>query len=109
MCSASQVVELPFQTFERILKSPWPGGKTPMVTNLLKIHGVPNRPGSSEANLNLQRCLNAAVAYRVKDFGDGWILFHSILQALREARGNDNLIQPLYTNDTHWFRLDGGA
>jgi len=37
------------------------------------------------------------VAWRVKDFADGWILFHSEAEALREAEGAGNLVQPLYT------------
>jgi hypothetical protein len=36
------------------------------------------------------------VAWRVKDFADGWILCHSLAEAQREADGAGNLIQPLY-------------
>ncbi|HEY3694107.1 hypothetical protein [Phenylobacterium sp.] len=36
------------------------------------------------------------VAWRVKDFADGWILCHSEAQARREAEGAGNLVQPLY-------------
>ena len=39
------------------------------------------------------------VAWRVKDFADGWILCHSEAQAKREAEGAGNLIQPLYLAD----------
>lgn len=35
------------------------------------------------------------VAWRVKDFADGWILCHSLEDARREAAGAGNLIQPL--------------
>ena len=38
-----------------------------------------------------------AVAWRVKDFADGWILKHTALEAMAEADGADNLVQPLYT------------
>ncbi len=37
------------------------------------------------------------VAWRVKDFADGWILCHSENQAKREAEGAGNLIEPLYS------------
>lgn len=37
------------------------------------------------------------VAWRVKDFADGWILCHSFEEATREAAGAGNMIQPLYT------------
>ena len=36
------------------------------------------------------------VAWRIKDFADGWILCHSKADAEREAAGAGNLIQPLY-------------
>lgn len=36
------------------------------------------------------------VAWRVKDFADGWILFHDEAQARREAEGAGNLVEPLY-------------
>jgi hypothetical protein len=36
------------------------------------------------------------VAWRVRDFGDGWILCHSRKQAEKEADAG-NLVQPLYT------------
>jgi len=37
-----------------------------------------------------------AVAWRVKDFADGWILCHTEAEAGREAAGCGNLIQPLF-------------
>lgn len=40
--------------------------------------------------------LGRPVAYRVKDFADGWILCHTLEHAQREAEGAGNLIQPLY-------------
>jgi hypothetical protein len=36
------------------------------------------------------------VAWRVKDFADGWILCHTLAEAQREAQGAGNLVQPLY-------------
>lgn len=36
------------------------------------------------------------VAWRVKDFADGWILCHSEAEARGEAEGAGNLVQPLY-------------
>ena len=36
------------------------------------------------------------VAWRVKDYADGWMLAHTLAQAKGQA-GNGNLIQPLYT------------
>ncbi len=36
------------------------------------------------------------VAWRVKDFADGWILCHTLKQAKREADGAGNLIEPLF-------------
>lgn len=36
------------------------------------------------------------VAWRVKDFADGWILCHTEAEARREAEGAGNLTQPLY-------------
>ena len=36
------------------------------------------------------------VAWRVKDFADGWILCATEKQARREARDCGNLVQPLY-------------
>lgn len=38
----------------------------------------------------------APVAWRVKDFGDDWILLHTETEARREAAGAENLVQPLY-------------
>lgn len=38
----------------------------------------------------------SAVAYRVKDFADGWILCHTLKQAEKEAEGCGNAIQALY-------------
>lgn len=32
----------------------------------------------------------------VKDFADGWVLFHSEIDARREAEDAGNLVQPLY-------------
>jgi len=40
------------------------------------------------------------VAWRVKDFADGWILCHSEAQAKREAESGGNLVQPLYAAPT---------
>ncbi len=37
-----------------------------------------------------------AVAWRVKDFADGWILCHSEAEAKREAESAGNLIQPMF-------------
>ncbi len=37
-----------------------------------------------------------AVAWRVKDFADGWILFHSKADADLEAEGAGNLVEPLF-------------
>lgn len=37
-----------------------------------------------------------AVAWRVKDYAGGWILFPTKPQARREARGTDRAVQPLY-------------
>lgn len=42
------------------------------------------------------------VAWRVKDFADGWILFHDELGARLEAEGAGNLVQPLYTRPPVW-------
>ncbi len=36
------------------------------------------------------------VAWRVKDFADGWILYHSEAQARREAEEVGSLVQPLF-------------
>ena len=38
------------------------------------------------------------MAWRVKDFADGWILFHTEAGARREAEGAGNLVQPLYAS-----------
>lgn len=38
------------------------------------------------------------VAWRVKDFADGWILCHTEAEAKREAEGCGNTIQPLYAH-----------
>lgn len=38
------------------------------------------------------------VAWRVKDFADGWVLCHTEAQAQREAKGCGNTIQPLYAS-----------
>jgi len=40
------------------------------------------------------------VAWRVKDFADGWTLHYSRASAEREAAGAGNLIQPLYAIST---------
>ena len=39
---------------------------------------------------------NEPVAWRVKDFADGWTLHYSLASAKREAEGAGNLIQPLF-------------
>ena len=41
------------------------------------------------------------VAWRVKDFADGWILCHTEAQARREAEGCGNLVQALYRSKTN--------
>jgi hypothetical protein len=46
--------ELPFQTYERVTESLWPGGTNNRIIALLKIFGIDARPGSAEANLALQ-------------------------------------------------------
>lgn len=38
------------------------------------------------------------VAWRVKDFADGWILCHSLEDATREASSAGNLFQSLFTD-----------
>jgi len=54
--------ELPFETYERLMHEPWPGGKSERVVNLLHAYGIHpygvfNRPGSAEANTALQEAL----------------------------------------------------
>ena len=36
------------------------------------------------------------VAWRVKDFADGWVLCHTEAESRREAEGAGNLVEPLY-------------
>lgn len=43
---------------------------------------------------------NPPVAWRVKDFADGWILCNTRQQAEKEAAGAGNLIEPLYAIPT---------
>ena len=42
------------------------------------------------------RGVEAPIAWRVKDFADGWILCHTHEQAKREAESGGNLIEALY-------------
>jgi hypothetical protein len=49
--------ELPFQTYERLMGQPWPGGRAAAVVQLLKFFRIDSEPGSAEANLKLQACL----------------------------------------------------
>lgn len=46
--------ELPFQTYERVFRRPWPGGRSNEVIGLLRQHGIEHPPGSAKANLALQ-------------------------------------------------------
>lgn len=49
--------ELPYQTYERILKRRWPGGKSKDIIDLLNKYGIKYPAGSQEANLELQKKL----------------------------------------------------
>jgi hypothetical protein len=49
--------ELPFQTYQRITQQQWPGGRSPNIVALLNIFGIGYKPGSAEANLQLQYAL----------------------------------------------------
>ena len=49
---------------------------------------------------NLARANRVPVAWRVKDFADGWILCNTLKQAQKEAEGAGNLIEPLYLGCT---------
>jgi hypothetical protein len=51
------LIELPFQTYERVLGRPWPGGRSAEVRELLRQYGIAYQPGSDVANLTLQECL----------------------------------------------------
>lgn len=50
--------------------------------------------------------MSRAVAWRVKDFADGWILCHTEAQAMRESRDCGNLVQPLYLGTPDEQKLD---
>lgn len=50
--------ETPADTYERVTGMPWPGGMDPAVTVLLRLFRITEKPGSLEANLQLQRVLN---------------------------------------------------
>lgn len=73
---------LPYCTCEVFPQSdcPWHGTATIKGWN-----GVPS-----------QETERRAVAFRVKDFADGWILCHTFEQALKEADGDGRRVQPLY-------------
>lgn len=58
-------------------------------------YGLPELP-CADAGPDSPR---SPVAWRVKDFADGWILFHTEAEARREAEGAGNLVQPLYTDN----------
>ena len=49
--------ELPFQTYERTTGQKWSGGSSPDVVAKLKEFGITAAPGSSDANLELQKRL----------------------------------------------------
>lgn len=49
--------ELPFQTYARVFRRPWPGGRSDEVIELLRQYGIEHRPGSAKANLALQERL----------------------------------------------------
>jgi hypothetical protein len=51
------VMELPFQTYERLTDNRWPGGTSPEILTLLRIYGIGWPAGSAEANVVLQYCL----------------------------------------------------
>jgi hypothetical protein len=53
--------ELPFQTYERIIGLPWPGGESGEVATLLRLFGITAAPGSACANLELQEALKIVV------------------------------------------------
>ena len=48
------------------------------------------------------------VAWRVKDFADDWILCHDEAQALAEAEGAGNLVEPLFRRAARAF-IGGGS
>lgn len=50
--------ELPFETYERVTSSKWPGGKSPLVRLLLRLFWIYEEPGTAQANLRLQQCLS---------------------------------------------------
>jgi len=58
------MTELPFETWERIMHEPWPGGTSDRIVKLLNAYGIIYEPGSEEANLQLQDCL---IHERVQD------------------------------------------
>jgi len=56
-------LELPFQTYERVTETRWPGGTNERIITLLRIFRITARPGSAEANLALQaKIIGQAVA-----------------------------------------------
>lgn len=55
------MIELPFQTYERVLKQKWPGGKSRLVRVLLFLLDIYEQPGSAAANLELQYKLDRMV------------------------------------------------
>ena len=46
--------ELPFETYERVTGTKWPGGKSKIVRLFLSLLSITACPGSAEANLQLQ-------------------------------------------------------
>ena len=54
--------ELPFETYQRLTGQKWTGGSSDPVRALLQELGVSAQPGSSEANMGLQRALMARSA-----------------------------------------------
>jgi hypothetical protein len=60
-------------------------------------HRDPSKWVSRETMATMERAHAQPVAWRVRDFGDDWILCHSQKQAEREAESAGNLIQPPYT------------
>ena len=54
--------ELPFETYQRLTGQKWTGGSSDPVRALLQELGVSAQPGSSEANMGLQKALMARSA-----------------------------------------------